>query len=45
MYEAEHKCRKLRTGTVKWSPLYQKACDRVQYWIMMKNEALNKKAK
>jgi hypothetical protein len=43
MYEAEHKCRKLRTGTVKWSPLYQKACDRVQYWLLMKHDALNKK--
>jgi hypothetical protein len=36
MKEAESKCRKLRTGIIKWSPLYQKACDRVTYWTLMK---------
>jgi hypothetical protein len=43
MYEAEQECRKIRTGKVKWSPLYQKACDRVQYWLLLKNDALHKK--
>jgi hypothetical protein len=32
MQNAEKKCRKLRTGIVKWSPIYQRACDRVTYW-------------
>jgi Endonuclease/Exonuclease/phosphatase family./Reverse transcriptase (RNA-dependent DNA polymerase). len=45
MQEAERKCRKLRTGIVKWSPLYQKACDRVTYWKLVdkygKGERIN----
>jgi Reverse transcriptase (RNA-dependent DNA polymerase). len=36
---SERKCRKLNTGEVKWSPLYQKACDRVTYWHMVQKEA------
>jgi hypothetical protein len=43
MYEAERKCRKLKTGIVKWSPLYQKACDRVTYWSLMHKDALRQK--
>ena len=36
---AERKCRNLNTGEVKWSPLYQKSCDRVTYWQMVQKEA------
>jgi hypothetical protein len=43
MYEAEWQCRKLKTGIVKWSPLYQKACDRVTYWTLMHKDALLQK--
>jgi hypothetical protein len=43
MYEAERKCRKLKTGIVKWSPLYQKACDSVTYWSLMHKDALRQK--
>lgn len=32
---AEKGCRKLRTGIVPWSPLYQQACDRVTYWTLL----------
>jgi Reverse transcriptase (RNA-dependent DNA polymerase). len=39
MEYAERKCRKLHMGEVKWSPLYQKACDRVTYWTMAQKEA------
>lgn len=38
MQHAEQKCRKLKTGTVRWSPLYQKACDRVVYWQLLIKE-------
>ena len=43
MYEAESKCWKLRTGIIKWSPLYQKACDRVTYWTLMRKDAFAQK--
>jgi hypothetical protein len=36
MIQAETQCRKFKTGEIKWSPLYQKACDRVTYWTMLK---------
>jgi hypothetical protein len=39
MEYAERKCRKLHMGEVKWSPLYQKECDRVTYWTMVQKEA------
>jgi hypothetical protein len=38
MIHAEQKCRKLKTGIVPWSPLFQKACDRVTYWSMVAKE-------
>ena len=37
MDEAETKCRKLRTGTVSWSPTYKKVCLTVVYWLMRKS--------
>jgi Endonuclease/Exonuclease/phosphatase family. len=40
MASAERKCRKLKTGIVKWSPLYQQACDKVTYWTLLYKEAL-----
>jgi len=40
---AEQKCRKLKTGIVKWSPIYQKACDRVTYWTMLQKESQGKR--
>lgn len=36
---AERKCRKLKTGIVKWSPLYQQACDKITYWTLLYKEA------
>lgn len=38
MVEAETKCRKLRTGIIAWSPLYQQACDKVTYWTLVCDE-------
>ena len=43
METAEQKCRKLRTGTIQWSPIYQKACDKISYWKLRHNEALGKR--
>jgi hypothetical protein len=43
MKEAEKRCRKLKTGMVQWSPLYQKACDRVTYWTLLKKESQGKR--
>jgi len=43
MYEAERHCRKLKTGIVQWSHLYQKACDRVTYWLLMQKDALHQR--
>jgi exonuclease III len=40
MKEAEQKCRKLKTGIIPWSPLYQQACDRVTYWSLVKDEMM-----
>ena len=42
MSTAEQKCRKFCTGEVKWSPLYQKLCDRVTYWKLVQHEASRK---
>jgi hypothetical protein len=39
MAQAERKCRKLRMGEVKWSPLYQKSCDKVKYWTLVQKSA------
>jgi len=35
MEAAEQQCRKLKTGITKWSPLYQRACDKVTYWKLI----------
>jgi hypothetical protein len=43
MQEAEQNCRKLRTGIVPWSPLYQQACDKVTYWKLVCNELTGKR--
>jgi hypothetical protein len=43
MISAEGKCRKLKTGMVKWSPMYQKACDRVEYWHLLYKEATGRR--
>lgn len=43
MERAERKCRKLRTGTVKWSPLYQQSCDKVAYWTLLHKESLGQR--
>ena len=32
MDEAERQCRKLRTGSIPWSPAYKKACLSLEYW-------------
>jgi Reverse transcriptase (RNA-dependent DNA polymerase). len=39
MERAERKCRKLKTGTIQWSPLYQQACDKITYWTLILKEA------
>jgi hypothetical protein len=39
MMVEERSCRKLKTGIVKWSPLYQQACDRVTYWMLVQKES------
>ena len=31
MDEAEQQCRKLRTGTIPWSPAYKRACQALEY--------------
>jgi Exonuclease III len=45
MEVAEGGCCKLKSGGVKWSPAYQKACDEVSYWTLvitdMKGERTN----
>ena len=33
MYKAEQGCRKLRTGTIAWSPTYKAACLTLEYWL------------
>lgn len=38
MRTAERSCRKLCTGIIPWSPMYQKACDRVTYWKLVCKE-------
>lgn len=43
MQEAEKTCRKLKTGIVPWSPLYQQARDRVQYWKLESDSLQGKK--
>jgi hypothetical protein len=35
MEVAERGCRKIKSGGVKWSPAYQKACDEVSYWTLV----------
>lgn len=35
MMTAEQQCRKLKMGMVKWSPKYQRACDKVTYWQLV----------
>lgn len=39
MEKAERGCRKLKSGKVKWSPTYQKACDTVTYWKLTLKES------
>jgi hypothetical protein len=43
MMITERKCRKLKTGTIPWSPLYQQACDRVTYWTLVQKDQDGKK--
>jgi hypothetical protein len=38
MNTAENKCRKLKMGMVKWSPHYQRACDKITYWQLVKKQ-------
>ena len=33
MYAAEKSCRKLKAGSIQWSPTYQKACVTLEYWL------------
>ena len=33
MVEAEEQCRKLRTGTIPWSPAYKHSCLLLEYWL------------
>ena len=33
MDEAEAQCRKLRTGTIPWSPAYKYSCLLLEYWL------------
>ena len=33
MVEAEEQCRKLRTGTITWSPAYKHSCLLLEYWL------------
>jgi len=33
MDEAEAQCRKLRTGTIPWSPAYKSSCLLLEYWL------------
>ena len=37
MTQAEKKCRKLHTGTIKWSPEYQKSCLQLLYWLQRRS--------
>ena len=37
MDKAEAQCRKLRTGTIPWSPTYQKCNLVLEYWLMRKS--------
>jgi exonuclease III len=32
METAERRCRKINAGIIKWSPQYQRSCDKVTYW-------------
>lgn len=38
MYDAERRCRTLKMGAIPWSPLYQRACDKVTYWKLVKKQ-------
>jgi len=38
MMTAEQRCRKLNMGMIKWSPHYQRACDKVTYWQLVKKQ-------
>ena len=42
MAAAEKQCRKLRTGTIPWSPIYKNSCQQVLYWLMRKSYFLKK---
>jgi hypothetical protein len=44
MHDAERKCRKLNMGATKWSPLYQRACDKVTYWKLVKKQYEGKRS-
>ena len=37
MYEAEERCRKLHTGSIQWSPTYQKSCTTLEYWLQRRS--------
>jgi hypothetical protein len=38
MNTAERQCRKLNMVMVIWSPHYQRACDKITYWQLIKNQ-------
>ena len=39
MDEAERQCRKLRTGSIPWSPAYKNACLLLEYWYKRRSYA------
>ena len=41
MTKAERLCRRLRTGTIKWSPQYQHACLSLEYWLKRRSYIKN----
>ena len=42
MTTAEKKCRKIRAGSVKWSPAYQHACLTLSYWLKRRSYVTKK---
>ena len=42
MDEAEHQCRKIHTGSIKWSPAYKESCMLLEYWIKRRAYITNK---
>jgi len=40
---SEKTCRKLKTGITKWSPQYQRSCDKVTYWQLVHNQLMGQR--